>query len=58
MMICWGMKDFVFDHFFLEEWERRCPHAKVHRFEDSGHYVLEDEPEEIPALIQRFLNDE
>ena len=58
MLICWGMKDFVFDRHFLEEWERRCPHAQVHRFEESGHYVLEDEPEKIPELIQRFLNDE
>ena len=57
MLICWGMKDFVFDHHFLEEWERRCPHAQVHRFEDSGHYILEDRPEETLALIRRFLSD-
>ena len=58
MLICWGMKDFVFDHHFLEEWERRCPHARVHRFEKSGHYILEEEPEEILSLVRTFLADE
>ena len=42
MLICWGMRDFVFDAHFLHEWERRFPAAEVHRFADAGHYVLED----------------
>ena len=29
--------------------------AEVHRFEQAGHYVLEDESEALPALIQGFL---
>jgi haloalkane dehalogenase len=55
-LICWGMKDFVFDGHFLAEWERRMPHAKVHRYEDCGHYVLEDAADDIVPLIQRFLS--
>ena len=55
MLICWGMKDFVFDHHFLQEWERRFPAAAVHRFEDCGHYVLEDAQEEILELVEAFL---
>ena len=51
------MRDFVFDHHFLEEWERRMPHAEVHRFEDAGHYVLEDVPEVIVSLVRRFVAD-
>ena len=31
------------------------PHAQVHRFAQAGHYVLEDEPESIIALVQSFL---
>lgn len=57
MMIGWGMKDFVFDHHFLAEWERRFPDAAVHRFEDCGHYVLEDATEEIVGLVGTFLTD-
>lgn len=55
MLICWGMRDFVFDHHFLAEWERRFPAAEVHRFEDAGHYVLEDAGEEIIPLVRQFL---
>lgn len=57
MLVCWGMKDFVFDHHFLEEWERRFPHAEVHRFDDCGHYVLEDAADEVIPLVQRFCED-
>ncbi|AGA27888.1 alpha/beta fold hydrolase [Singulisphaera acidiphila] len=55
MLIGWGMKDFVFDHHFLDEWIRRFPSAEVHRFPKSGHYILEDETETIVPLVRDFL---
>jgi len=55
VLICWGLKDFVFDHHFLAEWERRVPHAEVHRFEDCGHYILEDASDEVIDHIRAFL---
>ncbi len=55
MLIAWGMKDFVFDRHFLDEWTRRFPAADVHRFPDAGHYVLEDEWERIIPLVRSFL---
>jgi cis-3-alkyl-4-acyloxetan-2-one decarboxylase len=54
--IGWGMQDFVFDHHFLAEWERRLPKARVQRFADCGHYVLEDAPELTPMIVD-FLNE-
>jgi len=57
MLICWGMKDFIFDHHFLEEWEKRFPDAEFHRFEDVGHYILEDAPEDVIPLVQHFLQE-
>jgi cis-3-alkyl-4-acyloxetan-2-one decarboxylase len=54
MLICWGMKDFVFDAEYLAEWERRFPRAEVHRFEDAGHWILEDKPAEVAALVKAF----
>lgn len=57
MLICWGLKDFVFDKHFLQEWVRRFPLAQVHRFEDAGHYLLEDAAEDVIPLIDRFLDD-
>ncbi len=56
MLICWGERDFVFDHYFLAEWQQAFPMAEVHRFPDAGHYVLEDAGEEIVALVRDFLN--
>jgi pimeloyl-ACP methyl ester carboxylesterase len=56
MLILWGMKDFVFDHHFLEEWERRFAEARVHRFREAGHYLFEDEGDAIGRLVQEFLS--
>jgi pimeloyl-ACP methyl ester carboxylesterase len=57
MLICWGMKDFVFDADYLAEWERRFPNAEVHRFEDAGHYVLEDARDAVIERVLAFLSE-
>jgi acyl-CoA synthetase (AMP-forming)/AMP-acid ligase II/pimeloyl-ACP methyl ester carboxylesterase len=54
-LICWGMKDFVFDPEFLAEWRRRMPDAEVHEYADAGHYILEDVPTDVIARIGQFL---
>lgn len=53
--ICWGEKDFVFDHHFLAEWQQRFPQAEVHSFADCGHYILEDAKDEVIPIISKFL---
>jgi haloalkane dehalogenase len=55
MLICWGEHDFVFDFDYLAEWQHRFPSAAVYRFSDAGHYVLEDAPDKIVALVKTFL---
>jgi haloalkane dehalogenase len=55
-MICWGMRDFVFDDDYLNEWKRRFPNAEIHTLPDAGHYVLEDAPDEVLFFIRRFLD--
>jgi len=55
VLVCWGDKDFVFDHHFLADWQQILPEADVHRFADCGHYILEDASEEIIPLIRQFL---
>lgn len=54
-LICWGMHDFVFDQDYLSEWQRRFTKAEVHRFEDAGHYLLEDAAEKVIPLVESFL---
>ena len=55
ILVCWGEHDFVFNHHFLREWQRRFPKADIHRFSEAGHYVLEDVPEKIVPLVRDFL---
>ncbi|MFD2201725.1 alpha/beta fold hydrolase [Shivajiella indica] len=57
ILIAWGMKDFVFDKHILNTWEKHLPKAKVYRFEDSGHYILEDQQEVIGELVLNFFRE-
>jgi len=55
MLLLWGLRDFVFDRCFLEEWIRRFPHAEVARYESAGHYVFEEEGPAIAERVRTFL---
>ena len=55
MLICWGKHDFIFTPGYYKEWVRRFPDAEAHFFETAGHYILEDEPEKVTALIHNFI---
>jgi haloalkane dehalogenase len=55
--IGWGLRDFVFDQSFLDEWQRRFPAAEVHACADAGHLVLEDAAAEIVPSVRRFLEE-
>ncbi len=55
MLICWGLRDFVFDRHFLAEWQRRFPNADVHAWEDGGHYILEDYRDDVLDLIEQLV---
>jgi haloalkane dehalogenase len=54
-LLLWGMKDFVFDRHFLDEWKRHFPHAEVHTWPDCGHYLLEDAGELAVMRVWEFL---
>ena len=56
-IICWGLKDFVFDKHFLDVWKEKMPHAEVNEFADCGHYILEDASEQVIPLIETFIAD-
>jgi haloalkane dehalogenase len=56
ILLCWGMRDFVFNGQVLQEFEKRWPHAEVERFADCGHYVLEDAGQEAVNRISSFLD--
>jgi len=54
-LLLWGMKDFVFDRHFLTEWQHHFPQAETHTWPDCGHYLFEDAPDEVIALVRDFL---
>ncbi len=54
VQIVWGMHDWCFHAQFLQQWEARYPHASVHRMENSGHYLFEDEGQRAIECIQAF----
>jgi pimeloyl-ACP methyl ester carboxylesterase len=55
-MMFWGMKDPVFDEVVLDHLVELMPQAEVHRFDDAGHYVLEDAADRIVPPVTRFLS--
>jgi haloalkane dehalogenase len=56
VLIGWGEKDWCFNRFFRQDWERRFPDAEVHRFADAGHYVLEDAKEALLPIVTSFVD--
>ena len=57
MLICWGLKDFVFDKDFLMQWRQRFPDAKVYSFPQAGHYILEDIPKTVLEHVNHLLKN-
>ena len=55
MLLPWGLKDWVFDAAFLNGWTARFHKAMVRPFDDCGHFLLEDAPEELVPLIRDFI---
>ena len=56
VQILWGERDWCFTPRFREEWQARFPNAYVHKFDDAGHYLIEDEPDGVIARIRDFAS--
>ena len=52
VQLLWGLKDWVFDGDYYEEFRRRFPRAEALAWEDAGHLVLEDAGE---GMIERVV---
>jgi haloalkane dehalogenase len=55
--LIWGMKDWCFNHTFLDRFCEFWPQAEVHRLERAGHYLIEDEPESVIRAMGSFLSN-
>jgi len=55
ILIAWVMKDIGFREKELKTWMHAFPRAKVARFEDAGHFVAEEKPDELIAEIKNLI---
>ncbi len=53
--LIWGMRDWCFTPKYLDRFLEFFPEATVHRFNDAGHYVIEDAHEEIVPMLEEFF---
>jgi acyl-coenzyme A synthetase/AMP-(fatty) acid ligase len=55
VLLLWGPRDPVFSDIYLRDLVARMPHADVHRYEGSSHFVPEDAPTyaaDVAAWVQ------
>lgn len=55
IQLIWGMKDWCFRPECLRRFEDVWPNARVNELATTGHYVLEDSPEETLDTLAAFL---
>lgn len=56
VLLPWGMRDWCFSPHFLDEFVQKFPAAQVRRFPEAGHYLFEEQPEELLTEIHNFLH--
>jgi pimeloyl-ACP methyl ester carboxylesterase len=54
----WGMKDKFIQPYELENWKSKLPGSKYILFEDAGHFVQEEKPDEMSKAIEEFMSGE
>jgi len=55
ILILWGKKDFCFTEHYFNRWKEFFPSAKARLYENAGHYILEDVPDEVLKEIGEFV---
>jgi pimeloyl-ACP methyl ester carboxylesterase len=55
ILVAWGMKDIGFRKKELDRWSNAFPRATVVRFEDAGHFVAEEKPEELVREMRDLM---
>ena len=54
-LILWGNKDIAFRKKELDRWQSELAEAEVHQYNDCGHFLAEENPEQIAPLIASFM---
>ena len=54
-LVLWGMKDIAFRRKELERWKSALRDVEVHEFEDCGHFLAEEAPGRVVAVLRTFM---
>ena len=54
-LILWGLKDMAFRQKELERWKSKLTNFESHEFEDCGHFLAEEAPRRLVAVLRSFL---
>ena len=54
-LVLWGMKDIAFRRKELERWKSELTNTEVHEFQDCGHFLAEEAPDQILPLLTSFM---
>lgn len=57
-LILWGGKDFCFNDEFFARWKNIYPDSFHKYYPNGGHYILEDEKEDVIHTISHFLESQ
>ena len=57
-LILWADKDVFQKPAYATQFKDVIPNAKLTWIKDTGHWLIEEKPEEISQLIGSFLNDD
>ena len=57
ILFAWGLKDVAFREKELNHWIKAFPEARVVRFEDAGHFVAEEQADELGKEMKVLLGE-
>jgi len=55
VLIAWGMNDIAFRKKELKTWMDAFPRARVVRFDDAGHFIAEEKPDELIREMKKLV---
>lgn len=54
-VILWGLKDIAFRKKEMERWGAELANFELHEFEDCGHFLAEENPEQVLSILSSFM---
>ena len=55
-LILWGFRDIAFREKELDRWKAELSDFELHVFEDCGHFLAEEAPDQLVAAIRDFMH--